>query len=182
MRPLPFISAGLLLLAAATGVQAQQADLRIGYINSQAILESAPGAREAQEQINRDLEGYRNEVQQMAEDLQQLIQRYEQQQVTLSAEVKAQREAEIQEKQQQYQQRVQELDQQASQRERELVQPVMDRINRVIETLREEGNYTLIFDVAAGAIIAADPDLDLTDEVIRRLEAGASQASSGGNR
>lgn len=182
MRRLSFVSAGLLLLVAATGAQAQQNGIRIGYINSQAILESAPGAREAQEQINRDLEEYRNEVQQMAEDLQQLIQRYEQQQVTLSAEVKAQREAEIREKQQQYQRRVEELDQQASQRERELVQPVMDRINRVIESIREEGSYTMIFDVAAGAIIAADPDLDLTDEVIRRLEAGASQASSGSNR
>jgi Skp family chaperone for outer membrane proteins len=48
----------------------------------------------------------------------------------------------------------------------------------VIETLREEGQYSLILDVAAGSIISADSTLDLTPEVIRRLgaqEGGAAR-------
>jgi Skp family chaperone for outer membrane proteins len=66
----------------------------------------------------------------------------------------------------------------ADQRRAELVQPVMDRITVVIETLREEGQYSLILDVAAGSIISADSTLDLTPEVIRRLgtqESGAAR-------
>ena len=58
-----------------------------------------------------------------------------------------------------------------SQRQAELVQPVMDLINQVIDAIRSEGDYALIFDVSAGSIIAADPSLDLTEEVIRRLRA-----------
>ena len=52
----------------------------------------------------------------------------------------------------------------------------MDQITQVIETIREEGNYALILDVAAGSIISADPSLDLTQEVIRRLQTNASAA------
>ena len=45
----------------------------------------------------------------------------------------------------------------------------MDEITAVIEELREEGSYALILDVAAGSIVSADPTLDVTEEVIRRL-------------
>ena len=163
------------LLLAASGAQAQaQQGLegKIAYINSEMILQNAPGAQEARQQVNQALQGYQSQVQEMAQELEQMIQQYEQQELTLSAEAKEERQQEIRTRQQEYQQRVQQLDQEASQRQQELIQPVMDRINRVIESIREEGDYALIFDVSAGAIISADPDLDITDAVIRRLQAG----------
>jgi Skp family chaperone for outer membrane proteins len=46
----------------------------------------------------------------------------------------------------------------------------MDNITAVIETMREEGAYSLILDAAAGSIVSADPALDLTQEVITRLQ------------
>ena len=49
----------------------------------------------------------------------------------------------------------------------------MDRITAEIETMREEGQYALILDVAAGSIISADPTLDLTQELIQRMGASA---------
>jgi Skp family chaperone for outer membrane proteins len=55
----------------------------------------------------------------------------------------------------------------------------MDQINTVVEALRREGSYSVIFDLAAGAILAADPGLDLTSEVIRRLQAGGAPAAPG---
>ena len=59
----------------------------------------------------------------------------------------------------------------ANQRRAALIQPVMDNITAIIEELREEGSYTLILDAAAGSIVSADPALDLTQEVIGRLQA-----------
>jgi len=178
MRVPSLVTAGLVLLAWTSSLEAQ-GTLKIGYINSASILEQAPGAQEAQDQFNRDVEGFRSQVQQMADELQVMIENYEKQQLTLSPDAKTRREEEIRQKQQQYQTRVQQLDQQAGQRQQELVQPVMDRITQVIETLRTEGNFALIFDVAAGSILAADPALDLTNEVVRRLQATAVPGSGG---
>jgi outer membrane protein len=175
MRVTSLVTTGLLLLAAATSLEAQS--LKIGYINSASILEQAPGAQEAQAQFNRDVQGFRTQVQQMADELQVMIENYEKQQLTLSPDAKARREEEIRQKQQAYQTRVQQLDQQAGARQQELVQPVMDRITEVIEQIRAEGDYALIFDVSAGSIIAGDPALDLTNEVVRRL---AAAPGSGG--
>ena len=178
MRRSTFVSSLLVLALSATSLDAQVA-LKVGYINSAAILEQAPGAQAAKDQFEQEFSSYQTEIQEMAQELQTLMEQYEQQQLTLSADAKARREGEIRQKQGAYQARLQELDEQAGQREQELVQPVMDRISRVIEEIREEGSYSLIFDVSAGSIISADPSLDLTDEVVSRLQSAAPGSPGG---
>ena len=163
-----FLMAVLGLTVAPLGAQTP---LKVGYINSQAILEQAPGAREAAEQFDREMQALRGQLQPAADSLDQIIQQYEAQSMTMSADAKQRREQDILQRREALQQRAAQLETQAGQRRSELVQPVMDRITRVIEDLRVEGRYHIIFDVAAGSIIAADETLDLTDEVLRRLQA-----------
>ncbi len=182
MRVTKYVMPVLLLLLFASAGQAQTA-VKIGYIDSQAILNQDPSARAAQQQFEQDMTRYRAEVDQMGQELQDLIDRYEQQSSMLSEEAKTNRQEEIRLKQTEYQQRISELEQQAGARQAELVQPVMERINGVIEDIRADGAYSMIFDVAAQGIIAADPALDLTAEVIRRLQAGAATSGNpGGGR
>lgn len=180
MKYWTYILATLLLLGGGTDAAAQAAttDSKIGFINSQQILESTPGARQAQEQWEREMADIRTEVERMGQELEQMIQQYQQQELTLSPEAKASRQEEIRQKQNEYQQRVQQLQNQADRRQQEIVAPVMERINTVIEQIRAEGGYTLIFDLAAGAIISADPSLDLTQQVIQRLQARAGEDGS----
>ena len=164
----------LALPALAWAVTAAAADaqtLKIGYINSQQILASSPEAAAAQQQFDQEMQRFQTEVQQLEDEITGMQQRLQQQQLTLSPEARANREQQIQAKLQEYQTRTGELQQMADQRRTELIQPVMDRITVVIESLREEGQYSLILDVAAGAIISADSTLDLTPQVISRLGA-----------
>ena len=170
MRRATTLTAGLLLVA-AVGARGQQTGPKIGYINSELIMEQAPGAAAAQTQFNQELQVYEAEIERSRARIDTLVQRYEQQQLTLSPDVRQRREEEIMERQRELQTRGQQLEQLMSQRQQELVQPVMDLINQVIDAIRSEGDYALIFDVSAGSIIAADPSLDLTEEVIRRLRA-----------
>jgi outer membrane protein len=167
------------LVLAADAAEAQTA--KFGYINSQEILANAPGATEAQQAFEADLAGYEQEAQELQAELTRMQQELEQQRLTLSPEARQAREERIRQKAQEAQQRMQELDQMAAQRRQELVQPVMDEISDVIEAVRADGNYAFVFDVAAGAIVAADPTLDLTDEVIRRLQSDTA-GMPGGDR
>ncbi len=167
-------AATALLLALAIPRAASAQNAKIGYINSQNILAEAPGAKEAQAQFDADMQTYRAEVQTMATELETLVKQYEQQQAMLSPAAKQTRETDIRNKQKAYQDRLAAIDQRAAQRQQELVQPVMDKINQVIEVIRGEGSYAIIFDVAGGGVVAADPTLDLTTEVIRRLKAGVT--------
>lgn len=172
MRRSLFLSsiAGLaLMIVTSPGANAQTA-LKIGYINSAAIYEEAPGAREAQARFEQEMATYRSEVQRLGEELQTMISQYEQQQMSLPVEARQAREAAIREKEGAYRERVSRLENEAGRRQQELVEPIMKQINEVIENLRQEGSYSFIFDIGPGSnIIAADPALDLTRTVIARL-------------
>jgi outer membrane protein len=176
MRCTPFAALALGVVLAAGTAEAQT--LKIGYVNSQEILAAAPGAKEAQAQYDKEMQNYNAEAQQIRDQLTQMQQNLQSQSLTLSKEAKANREQQLQTQTQQAQQRMDQLNQQAQQRRQELVQPVMDKINAVIDSIRAQGHYTYILDVAAGSILSADPSLDLTQEVIRRLKAQVDTAKA----
>lgn len=165
-------------LAGATGVAAQDAVLRVGFINSEAILQQAPGYQEAIQQFQNELATMEQEFQPRTAELQQMIADYEAQSLALSDTAKAMREEAIFQKQQQVQQEANVMQQQAQQRQAQLMQPVMDRVSEAIEAVRVDGGYALIFDAAAGGLVAADPALDLTETVVTRL----TSAQPGGER
>ena len=179
MRRVSLAPLALVFFLVAGAAEAQTT--KIGYINSAEIVASAPGSAEAQAQFDAELQASQDEITRLETELENLDQQLQQQQLTLSPEAKANREAQLQAKYTEYQQRTGQLQEEANTRRAELVQPIMDQITAVIETLREEGNYALILDAAAGSIISADPTLDLTQEVLRRLEAAATAAPGGAN-
>lgn len=177
MRRTSFALAALAFLISAGAVEGQT--LKIAYINSQEILLNAPGAEAAQQAFDQEMAGYQNEITQLETELQNMEQALSQQQLTLSPEARGAREQQLQAKFAEYQQRTTQLQEMANTRRAELIQPVMDNITAAIEALREEGAYALILDAASGAIVSADPALDLTQDVITRLQAAAG--ATGGN-
>ena len=76
---------------------------------------------------------------------------------------------------------MQEIEVEAARRQEELMSPIMEKFNTIIQQLRTEGGYAFIFDASAGALLAADEALDLTAEVVRRLN-GQPLGSGGGER
>lgn len=182
-RSLALSAAAFALLAISTQSAPVGAQVtRIGYINSAEILANAPGATEAQDLFEQEMQDTQAELQRMEADLQNRAEDLQRQALTLSPEARAAREQQLQALQQEYNSRFQELQTEADRRRAELVQPIMDQVTQVIEAIREEGGYALILDSTAGSIIAADPELDLTQEVLSRLEAldGNNESDSGG--
>lgn len=158
-----------LWLAAFSVSPAAAQNPKIGFINSQQILSQAPGTAEARQALEAEMARVRTEMETMGKELERMRTDYEKQQATLSASAKQQKQQEMQQKFTSYQQRATQLEQTAQRREAELVEPIMKRVSEVIEQIRKEGNYAMIFDSAAGSLITADPSMDLTNRVLERL-------------
>lgn len=148
------------------------------FVNTQAILPQVPGAREAQEQWQQELQGYNAEVQRLRTEVDSLLAAYRQQEAMLSAEAREERQQEIIDRQQQLQQRAAELEQRAGQRQQELLAPILDRVGEVIEEVRQERNYTIVFDIAGSGVVAADPSLDITALVLERIQTQEASAAA----
>jgi outer membrane protein len=173
MRAVP--AAALLLGALAPSLRAQNtapAGQRFVFLNSQIVLANTPGRAAAESLFTREMAGFRTEVERLQNQVDSAVAEYQRTQVALTPAVRQQREDAIRQMQQRAQQRAGELQQQAEAREQELTAPIMQRVNAVLEGMRAEFNWSFVFDVAAGnSIITADRSLDITQQVIQRLQA-----------
>src|SRR6266508_902243 len=162
---------GLISLAPAAA-QAGQPSLKIGFVSSRQILQLTPGYAAAESTFNREVLSFRGEVQKLQQQLDSAVRAFDQQSIALSPTAKQAKQRELQQLQQKFEQRSNELQGKAAQREQELLQPIQSRVNAVIQGLRAEGNYALIFDADAPGnnIVAADPALDITSRVLERLK------------
>jgi outer membrane protein len=131
----------------------------------------APGRAEAEAQFQKEMSGYRTEVQRMGDTISTMIADYQKQEATLSPTAKQTKQKEIRDKEDSYQKRTQELEQTAQQRQNELVRPIMEQINKLIAYVLDAGS-------AAGVVVAADKSLDITDKVIQRLKAAGPIAAT----
>jgi outer membrane protein len=166
------VVAVLLVAAGATPAYAQ-APLKLGYINAQQILTTAPGREAAERQFESEVGAFRQQIQRMDDSLRVMGEAFQREQATMTPAVRQQRTQALEATEEAFQQRAAQLNQQMQQRQAELVRPIMDQLNRVLDEIRRADGYAFIFDVSSTgqAIVAADTALNLTDRVIARLVA-----------
>jgi outer membrane protein len=172
-------TAGLLagMLALASGVAAaQQAPLRIAYVDPQALFNFAPGRAEAEAAFRKDTESYRAELTKLSDALSQMVSDYQKAEARLTPADKERRTRAIAAKEDSLRGRQQQLEQQASQRQNELMAPIMESVRKVLEDIRAEDGYAIIFSSEPGnsPILAADKNLDITERVVARLKTVAA--------
>ena len=164
-----------LLFAASLDAQA----IRIGYIHTQAVMAQYPPAQAAFARLDGANTGWTNEMQTLRANRERLVNEYNQQAMSMTPEARQVREEEIATQDMVIQTRNEEIVREAQQLQDEILQPIMDEVTAVIEEIRVEGGYGLILDAASEAILAADESLNLTQEVLTRLE---EKGAVGGGR
>lgn len=169
------VLAALALVALAGPVAAQQAPMRIGYINTQKLLQEAPGTQEVQQRIRTELQPFDQELRALEDSLRALQQQFGQEPAGMTEQARTQRQQQFQTQASALQQRAAQVQQEAAQKQNELLAPVMQRIEEAISAVRQEGGYAMLFDAATDAIVSADTTLDVTDRVLARLRQGSGQ-------
>ena len=166
--------------AVIAGSAAAQAAPKFGYVNSAKILADAPGRAEAENQFNTEVKAYQAQLQRMSDSLQLLAANFDKEAPKLDSATRETRAASIRTKEADYQKRAQALDTQMQNRQAELVRPIMEQLQKIIEQVRAEDNYAMIFDVGsqASVIVAADKNLDITAKVMARMKAAPKPAAA----
>lgn len=170
------IAMAVLMLAAAP--LAAQTPTKIGFINTQRVIQEAPGTADAQQTLQREMQALESQVTAMQDSLNAMQQDYQQRSLVMSADAKQRREQEIVAKRNEFGQRAQTIQQQAQRRQQEIMEPLMQKVEEAIGEVRKAEGYAIVFDAASDAIVSADPALDLTQKVIDKLKAAAPAAAA----
>ena len=162
-------SAFLLLLFLLCVNTSHAQTIRIGYVDTEKVLDKAPGAEEATKIFDEEVETWRGEAENLKVELQTLIEEYDNQKLILSPEKKREKEDKITTKKNEYDQKVFEIQGKIQQRSAELSQPILENVYQTIKVVAEREDYDLVFDSSLGAIVYADPSLDITQIVVDEL-------------
>lgn len=163
-----------MVAAGAVQASAQQGatPMKIAYVNTQAIFQSAPGRAEAEAQFEREANTFREQVKRMDDSLNTMVSAYQKEAARLDTATRARRETAIRTKQDEYRQRASGLEEQLNQRRDALLNPIMERIRQALEQVRTEDGYAMILnnDPQGSLIVSADKNLDITERVVARLK------------
>ncbi len=146
---------------------------RVAVVDIQAVLESLDDYQAAQKELDRVAAEWRQEIAQEYDKIKTMFNKFQAEQVLLSAEAKKAKEDEIMEAEKQVR------DMQKNrfgpegtlfQKRQDMVRPVQDRVYGAIEDYAEERGYDFIFDKGGtGGLIYSNTEYDKTNDVIRKL-------------
>jgi len=150
------------------------AQLKMGYVNSDAILEQYSGTKAAEEELRKQYAKWEQEASKKEQNIRNMQENLDKQALLLSEDRKAQIRKELQDSMMIYQKFLQDkFGQQgeAAQKNNELLRPIVEKVNAVINKIATDENYDYIFDSKAG-VVFAKKSYDLTEKVIKALNSG----------
>lgn len=170
------MACAITILPAALIAQGSGGCNKIAYVVGRAILEQTPGYTTASAALQKEIDGFRGQVERANARVDSAAASLEQRAVMLSATAKQAEVKKIQAMRDSVDATTGEMQQKAAQRRDDLLKPYEDRVQAVLDGLRAGGNYCYIFDVSAqgNAILSADKSLDLTQKAIDQLKAPKS--------
>jgi outer membrane protein len=171
----------LVLAVAATGTVTAQQTPTIVFIDSERIGQQAVSLQAAQQRLEAAQDSLEQRAEMrlapMQQEFQRQVEEFQQQQGMMTSERRQARQQELAQRQQDIRQAGAQFEREARMQEAEILGPVLEQINEVINQLRQERGYAFILNASAGGVISADPSLDITDEVLRRLNTQANRDS-----
>lgn len=158
-------------LAASVNLFSQ--NQKIGFIDSEVIMEQMPEYTGIEQRLNLLSESWRDELKEMEAEIEEMEEEFEAREVLFTDEIREQRRKEIEDKISQREQFLEEKfgpEGEYFQRQNELLEPiqrqVFDAINRV--AYREE--FDFVFDRAEDIrFLFANPEWNLNEEVMLEL-------------
>src|SRR5665213_1388909 len=129
---------------ATRAASAQAGAGKIVFVNSQALMEAAPGRAAAEAVLNKEGDALRAQVQKMQDSINAHLAAYQKAEPTLSATVKDTRQKALQGEETDLQATQLKLQQAWQARQTEVMAPITDLVKSVLDAVRSEEGYAMI--------------------------------------
>jgi outer membrane protein len=163
----------VLLIVAIFAVSSFSYAQKFAYVDTEYILSNIPSYKAAQDEINKQAEQWKAEVDALYQEIDKMYKDYQAEKPLLTQEMRSQREEEIVKKEQAAKQLQNDYFGQEGllyKKRTEKISPIQDEIYNALKEISNEGGYALIFDTSSGpTILYSNPRYDISDQVLERL-------------
>jgi outer membrane protein len=159
-------ASGLLCMALVSGAHAQET--RIAFINSQRITSESGPAKAATAKLETEFSKRQKELADLQSTLKTFSEKFERDAPTMTESQRAAKQKEFVEQNRDFQRKKREFDEDLNGRRNEELQQVYEKATKAIRQLAEAEKYDLVVQEA----VYFNPKIDITDKVIKILNAG----------
>ncbi|MDO9204667.1 OmpH family outer membrane protein [Methylotenera sp.] len=147
-------------------VIAHSAELKVGYVQVDKILQEAPQTAESGKKLEREFSPRSQELDRMAKQIKDLETALDKDGLTITEADRRSKERDIQNIKTEFQRKQRELREDINLRKNEELGSLQDRINKAVQSVAKAENYDLV--MYSGVAYAADK-IDITDKVLKLL-------------
>ncbi|MDI1309381.1 MAG: OmpH family outer membrane protein [Methylotenera sp.] len=152
------------LMTIALSVEA--AELKVGYVQVDKILQEAPQTAESGKKLEREFSPRSQELDRMAKQIKDLESALDKDGLTITEADRRSKERDVQNIKTEFQRKQRELREDINLRKNEELGSLQDRINKAVQSVAKAENYDLV--MYSGVAYAADK-IDITDKVLKML-------------
>jgi len=141
------------MLFALMSIGFSQVNAKLGYIDSNELLEMMPGKDSIQTVLKNYGKTLETQLQTMYAEYQSKVQDYQTNSTTMSDIIRQTKEKELADLETRIQTFQQQADTDLQEKQVTLLQPLLDKAKNAITAVAKENGYTYIFDVGTGAFL-----------------------------
>jgi len=150
----------------AFSMSVQAADLKVGYVQVDKILQDAPQTAESGKKLEREFGPRSQELERMQKQIRDLETSLDKDGLTMSESDRRNKERDIGERKLEFQRKQRELREDINLRKNEELAGLQDRINKAVTKVAETEGYDL---VVYSGVAYANKKIDITDKVLANL-------------
>lgn len=150
----------------AFAISVQAAELKVGYVQVDKILQEAPQTAESGKKLEKEFSPRSQELDRMAKQIKQLETTLDKDALTLSEVDRRNKERDVQNLKIEFQRKQRELREDVNLRKNEELGALQDRINKAVQSVSEAEGYDL---VVYSGVAYASKKIDITDKVLKVL-------------
>jgi len=164
------LSVALLLGAVAIAAPAQAQEFKAGFVNTDRIFREATTAKAAQAKLEQEFSRREKELVDMGNTLKTASDKFEREAPTMAESQRTARQRQLVDQDRDFQRKRREFQEDLSARKNEELSQVLERANKVVKQVAEAEKYDVILQEA----VYINPKHDITDKVIKALNAAAA--------
>lgn len=160
------VSTGLFALVTILNSNVVAAELKVGYVQVDKILQEAPQTAESGKKLEREFSPRSQELDRTQKQIRDIEVGLDKEGVTLSESERRNKERDVSNLKIEFQRKQRELREDINLRKNEELSVLQDRINKAVQTVSETDGYDL---VVYGGVAYASKKIDITDKVLKLL-------------
>lgn len=153
-------------------VTVNAADLKIGTISIQDVIDDSLAGKEARKVMEAKQSELQPKFQEEQERLKEQAKEIEKKSSVWSEDVRTTKEREYQKNMREYQLKVEDAQYEMKQLEKKVLDPIFKQLQELITEIGKNKGLSLIFEKAkSGGLLYAEDSLDISQEVVKALDA-----------